>query len=103
MVQIVHSNRIDVHPTSVAVEHEVEEFMEYGTRISDGVAQVIASWWHSPGRPYSTRLSTMGQVLNDMTISDFVSEAEFNAASEFDQDCLEALEDYIEYWKNAAQ
>lgn len=103
MVQIVHNAGPLTHPTESQIQYEVDEFMEEGIRIPDSTAQAIASWWHSPAFPNSTRLSTMGQVTMDMTIHDFANEAEFNEASEFDKDCLEALEDYIEYWKNAAQ
>lgn len=39
--------------------------------ISDEVAQIIASWWHSPSQPYSTMLSTMGQVDRYATLDHF--------------------------------
>lgn len=61
--------------------------------ISDQMAQTIAAQWHSPARPYSTRLSTMGMVDLYATLEDFGTEAE--CGMEADRRALRALGAYI--------
>jgi hypothetical protein len=94
-MNIVYQNKAD-HAFTYIVECEVDDFLIDGTTISDAVAQTIASWWHSPGSPLSTVLSTMGAVTDDMNIRDFASPREY-ADSDFSQRLeLDALEAYIE-------
>jgi len=85
------------HPYVDEVAAQVEEFKDWGVIISDAVAQAIASWWHSPGYPNSTRLSTMGMVGVETSISDFCTPAEYSAdwTSQTDRDEIDALEAYI--------
>ena len=85
----------EYHITSEEVEFEVWEFFRFGNVISDACAQTIASWWHSPSSPNSTALSTMGAVTDDMTISDFASQKEYENADRTSQQELDALKAYI--------
>ncbi len=80
------------------VDREIRELRD-GARgiISDAVAQTIAAWWHSPARPLTTRLSTMGRVDMALTLDDFATEA---ARPQYDvpgQAALRALGAYIEH------
>jgi len=85
----------EFHLSNDEVEFEVWEFFRFGTMISDACAQTIASWWHSPGSPNSTTLSTMGAVTDDMGISDFASQSEYDNANRTNQQELDALKAYI--------
>lgn len=80
---------------------ECQEAMEYEELIGLDVAMSIAAWWHSPGKPNSTRLSTMGQVTCNMRMSDFASEDEYKAASYLDRRALEALDQFIQDAQNS--
>lgn len=93
-MQIVYRNKVD-HVSHDVVDSQVWDWEENETIISDEVAQTIASWWHSPGSPNSTALSTMGVVTADMDIRDFADAAEYLLASDSDALELDALEDYI--------
>lgn len=73
-----------------------------GVVIPDGVAQTIASWWHSPQSPYSTRLSTGGHVDRYLTMDDIASDAERENAPEADQTALDALARYITHHQDNA-
>ena len=77
------------------VEAEVTNWLIHGEIISDEVAQTIASWWHSPGYPQSTMLSTRGAVTDEMSICDFASGEEYDSVSLDDRHELDALEAYI--------
>lgn len=85
------------HADSYYVEDWVKEFKLSGKIIPDSVAQAIASYWHSPGSPQSTILSTMGKVTYEMTREDFATDAEY-AALEYDCDRheLDALSAYLD-------
>lgn len=83
------------HPYTDEVVVEIQEFMSYGKIISDGAAQAIASWWHSPGSPNSTRLSTMGRVGIETTLSDFCHESDHSVYPRYVLSELWALEAYI--------
>ena len=72
-----------------------------GTVINDRAAQTIASWWHSPGHPYSTVLSTMGRVDRYMSLSDFGDPDK--AETPDDADALRALGAYIEHHITTAE
>lgn len=85
------------------VYKECQEAMEYGEVIGLDVAKAIAAWWHSPSKPNSTRLSTMGQVTCDMRMSDFASEDEYKAASYLDRRALEALDQFIREMQNSGK
>lgn len=75
--------------------------MPEGTVISDRMAQTIAAWWHSPASPYSTVLSTMGQVDRYMSLSDFGNPDD--AETEDDKAALLALGAYIAAKQAAAE
>jgi hypothetical protein len=94
-MNIVYQNKAD-HAFTYTVECEVDDFLKDGTTISDAVAQTIASWWHSPGSPLSTVLSTMGAVTDDMNIRDFANEQEYDNADFSQKLELDALNGYIE-------
>lgn len=94
MPEIVYKNW-EFHLTHAEVEYEVWEYFYFGSVISDACAQTIASYWHSPGSPNSTALSTMGAVTDDMCLSDFASALEFANAKEGDKQELTALQAYI--------
>lgn len=69
----------------------------FGERtISDSVAQTIASWWHSPGRPNTTLLSSRGVVMSDTEIDDFADPEEYDNCEDFERKCLNALQHYIQ-------
>lgn len=85
----------EFHLSDAEVEFEVWEFFRFGNVISDACAQTIAAWWHSPGSPNSTVLSTMGGVTDDMAISDFASQSEYGSADRTQQQELDALKAYI--------
>lgn len=95
-LDIVYRNP-EYHLSHGEVDFEVWEYITYGLShiISDACAQTIAAWWHSPGSPLSTVLSTMGAVTKDMSISDFASEREYNQCEQREQQELKALEMYI--------
>lgn len=93
-INIVYRNW-EFHLSNDEVEFEVWEFFRFGTMISDACAQTIASWFHSPGSPLSTVLSTMGAVTDDMSISDFVSQKEYDSQNRTGQQELDALKAYI--------
>lgn len=63
--------------------------------ISLECAMTIASWWHSPTSPNSTRLSTMGEVSEDASLSDFVTEEEYRTADPKHRMALESLDRFI--------
>lgn len=67
--------------------------------ISDQCAQTIASWWHSPQSPYSTRLSTGGHVERYVDISDFLAPDLWERTCETvsDVDALRRLRDYLRH------
>lgn len=67
--------------------------------ISDRCAQTIASWWHSPASPYSTRLSTGGHVDRYATLDDFSDPTTWEAehVPEADRQALRRLRDYLRY------
>jgi hypothetical protein len=99
-VIVVYENKTD-HLTTDAVHSQVDMWFIYGAdsegpEISDAAAQTIASWYHSPANPNSTRLSTMGQVTDDMCLDDFVGAAEYLTGTFYDQMILDALESYID-------
>lgn len=94
MGNVVYSNW-EFHLSHDEVEFEVWEFHRFGDVISDACAQTIASWWHSPASPNSTMLSTMGKVTDDMCISDFAGQHEFDMADRASQQELLALKAYI--------
>lgn len=85
----------EFHLSTDEVEFEVWEFFRFGNVISDACAQTIASWWHSPSSPNSTVLSTMGAVTDDMSLSDFASQKEYESADRTNQQELDALKAYI--------
>jgi hypothetical protein len=62
-----------------------------GEIINDAAAQTIAEWWHSPGQPYTTMLSTMGVVDRYTTIFDFASPSDWTSYARE----LDALDAYI--------
>lgn len=93
-MNIVYRNP-EYHLSENEVKFEVWEFLTRGAVISDACAQTIASWWHSSGSPNSTALSTMGAVTDDMSISDFVSQSEYDKSGEANQEALDALTKYI--------
>jgi hypothetical protein len=72
-----------------------------GEIISDRAAQTIAAWWHSPGKPYSTLLSTRGIVDRYTTLSDFGDPAE--AETPEDAQALRALGAYIAHKQSTAR
>jgi|SRR5213076_2082627 len=96
MGNVVYSNW-EFHLSHDEVEFEVWEFHRFGDVISDACAQTIASWWHSPASPNSTMLSTMGKVTDDMSISDFASQKEYDTANRTTQQELDALAKYIAF------
>lgn len=85
------------HPYVDEIAVEVQEFKSSGKIISDASAQAIASWWHSPAHPNSTRLSTMGIVGIETEITDFCTSAEYNSdyRLESERDEVDALHAYI--------
>ena len=93
-INIVYRNP-QFHLANDVVYFEIWEWRIYGHIISDACAQTIASWWHSPGSPLSTVLSTMGAVTSDMSIRDFVTQDQFDLAELLDRDALKALDAYI--------
>lgn len=96
MVKVVYDGGRQQHPNSTyEVYAEVRTAYSQGREISDATAQAIASWWHWAGCPNTTWLSTMGQVTDDMSLSDFVTPEEYRAANEQDQLCLDMLGTYI--------
>jgi len=74
---------------------ECHEALTYGEIISRDVAMVIASWWHSPASPNSTRLSTMGQVACDAELSDFATKKDFEKQNLWDKWALNCLAAFI--------
>src|SRR6267142_3866162 len=94
-MNIVYKNKVD-HASTEWVAYDVDDFHMDGTVISDASAQAIAAWWHSPGSPLSTVLSTMGAVTEDMHIHDFASPREYADSDFNDKLVLNALEAYIE-------
>lgn len=93
-LSIVYRNP-EYHLSQGEVDYEVWEYVTYGNTISDACAQTIASWWHSPGSPLSTVLSTMGAVTADMDISHFAGQHEYDMADAKSQQELKALQMYI--------
>lgn len=91
---IVYKNW-EFHLSNDEVEFEVWEFFRFGNVISDACAQTIAAWFHSPASPNSTVLSTMGGVTDDMDISDFASQKEYDSHNRTEQQELDALKAYI--------
>lgn len=77
------------------VESNHHRPLELQVEITDAVAQTIAAMWHSPGRPESTLLSTMGQVSDTMTMGDFATSSEYESADAMDKVCLDYLLTYI--------
>lgn len=68
--------------------------------ITDACAQAIAAWWHSPGSPNSTALSTMGVVMCDTQLSDFATDKEYAQTDANNRMCLNALSQYIQHMKS---
>lgn len=94
---VLHNAGFLSHPYVDEIAVEVQEFKSSGKVISDASAQAIASWWHSPGSPNSTRLSTMGMVGIETSISDFCTESEYVSDYRLnsERDEVDALEAYI--------
>lgn len=86
-----------------AVYGVVRDAWTYEEIITDECARVIAAWWHSPGKPNSTALSTMGVVRCDTSLNDFSTQEEYNNANPADRMCLEALDQYIQHMQNTGQ
>lgn len=84
-------------PYTEEITAEVREFKSSGKILSDAAAQAIASWWHSPASPNSTRLSTMGMVGTETEVSDFCTESEYvsDYRTNSERDEIDALEAYI--------
>jgi hypothetical protein len=95
MSAVVYRNP-EFHLTPGEVDYEVWEYHTYGHHISDACAQTIASWWHSPASPNSTRLSTMGVVMDDTSIYDFTSQGEYDEQLGDSREQLDALSAYIQ-------
>jgi hypothetical protein len=90
------------HLTSVQALSHVHLWEAGGPVIADDVAQTIASWWCSPARPYTTRLSTMGRVDRYLTLDDFATETERPQYDVPGQAALRALGAYIDAKQAAA-
>lgn len=69
----------------------------YGETISPDVARIIAAWWHSPGSPNSTLLSTMGKVACDATRQDFATDKEYAECNDWNRWALDMLSLFIWY------
>lgn len=69
--------------------------------ITDRAAQTIASWWHSPDEPYSTRLSTMGRLDRYATLDNFGTVEQCETAE--DKAALLALGRWIDARKASAE
>lgn len=69
MASIVHNPGHREHYTS----ENLHKYLAARTDvvIGDAMAQTIAAFWHTPGSPNSTLLSTQGKVSSDMSIEDF--------------------------------
>jgi hypothetical protein len=91
---IVHDGGRREHYMSESLIQRLRE-MPKGAIINDPAAQTIASWWHSPGEPLSTVLSTSGRVDARMTRETFASEAEYQRADADDKAALDALAAYL--------
>lgn len=83
------------HPYADEIAVEIQEFRRNGKIISDASAQAIASWWHSPSSPNSTRLSTMGKVGIETEIIDFCLPSEYEDSHTVQRWEIDALEAYI--------
>lgn len=94
---VLHNAGFLSHPYVDEIAVEVQEFKRSGKVISDASAQAIASWWHSPSSPNSTRLSTMGMVGIETSISDFCTESEYVSDYRLNSERneVDALEAYI--------
>lgn len=77
------------------VFNAVHEARAYGEMISPDIAMTIASWWHSPGSPNSTLLSTMGKVACDADMGDFATPAEYRSADNWNRWALDCLTVFI--------
>lgn len=107
---IVYDGGRQEHPETVRVlweaqkwEKSVRKYPNHPSQhviISDAVAQTIATWWQSPGQPYSTLLSTMGKVDRYTTLDAFGTPEQ--AETEDDAMALRALGAYIESKINSA-
>lgn len=84
-----------------AVFMECETAAQFEEIIFLDIAMVIASWWHSPGSPNSTRLSTMGKVTCDMRMRDFATEDEYKNADPLNRLALESLDRFIRDMQNS--
>jgi hypothetical protein len=73
---IVHEGVWGNHYTSETLFPYLDS-LRPGQVVNDRAAQTIASWWHSPGQPLSTVLSTMGKVDRRMTRDDFCDATEY--------------------------
>lgn len=73
-----HVSSTDVHRAVMEWDYRNKRFPSAKDQriISDAVAQTIAAWWHSPGEPYTTMLSTMGVVDRYTELSHFGTEAQ---------------------------
>ena len=94
MGRIVYRNH-EYHLSEDEVMFEVHEFVRNREIISDACAQTIASWWHSPASSNSTALSTMGAVTDDMCISDFAGQNEYDMADKETKQSLRAIDAYV--------
>lgn len=85
------------HADSERVSRHVMKYKRDGVIIPNDVAQAIASYWHSPASPNSTRLSTMGEIGIETEITDFCTDYEYsNLGMEGDVYEIDALGAYIE-------
>lgn len=84
------------HDSNDRIEWNVMQFRLQGITIPDTTAQAIASWWHTPSRQWTAGLSTGGVVTFETLIEDFADDSEYESCGWFDQQCLDALKDYIE-------
>jgi hypothetical protein len=90
-----HMNSQELYVHVGRVDHLNSTLAAGISEINDSAAQTIAAWYHSPASPNSTRLSTMGQVTDDMTIGDFVSSAEYAILDDRERLVIAYLESYI--------
>lgn len=77
------------------VYESCHEALVYGEIITRDLAMTVAAWWHSPGSPNSTLLSTMGKVACNADISDFASAVEFDKQDIWGKWALNALAAFI--------
>lgn len=98
----VHSAPVN-HLNTAEAMLEVDRATAGRSVISDRCAQTIASWWHSPQSPYSTRLSTGGYVERYAAIGDFCPREEWAQYDQGERDALECLARYLEHYQSTAE